>query len=88
MDNEKLLLRAAEKNELMQYIIKVQLDSEKADQNIILPEYVIDKKRADRDRLKQIKKLLVDIYSIIDKIDDDAKRGIVRLQLMIDESYL
>ena len=88
MDNEKLLQRAAEKNELIRYIIKAQLDSEKADQDVMLPQDVIDKKQVDRARLKQIKKLLVDLYSIIDKLDDDAKRCIVRLQLLIDESYL
>lgn len=88
MDNEKLLKRAAEKNELIRYIIKAQLDSEKADQDVILPQDVIDKKQVDRARLKQIKNLIVDLYSIIDKVDDDAKRCIVRLQLLIDESYL
>lgn len=88
MDNEKLLKRAAEKNELIRYIIKAQLDSEKADQDVILPQDVIDKKQVDRARLKQIKNLIVDLYSIIDKVEDDAKRCIVRLQLLINESYL
>ena len=88
MNREKLLQRAAEKNELIGYIIKAQLDSERADQDVILPQDVIDKKQIDRARLKQIRNLIVDLYSIIDKVDDDVKRGIVRLQLLIDESYL
>lgn len=88
MDNEKLLKRAAQRNELIGYIIKVQLDSEKADQDVILPQDVIDKKQVDRARLKNIKNLIVELYSIIDKVEDDTKRCIQRLQLLIDESYL
>ena len=88
MDNEKLLKRAAERNELIGYIIKAQLNSEKADQDVILSQDVIDKKQVDRARLKNIKNLMVELYSIIDKVEDDTKRSIRRLQLLIDESYL
>lgn len=88
MDNEKLLKRAAERNELIGYIIKAQLNSIKADQDVILSQDVIDKKQVDRARLKNIKNLIVELYSIIDKVEDDTKRDIVRLQLLIDESYL
>ena len=88
MDNEKLLKRAAERNELIGYIIKVQLNSEKEDQDVILSQDVIDKKQVDRARLKNIKNLIVELYSIIDKVEGDTKRSIIRLQLLIDESYL
>ena len=88
MDNEQLLKRAAERNELIGYIIKVQLNSEKEDQDVILSQDVIDKKQVDRARLKNIKNLIVELYSIIDKVEGDTKRSIIRLQLLIDESYL
>lgn len=88
MDNEKLLKLAVETNELIGYIIKAQLNSKKADQNVILPKDVITKKRIDRAKIRLIKKLLVEIYSIVDKLDDATYKDIVRLQLLIDESYL
>lgn len=88
MDKEKLLKLTAEKNELIRSLIKDQQDSEKADQDVILPNDVIGKKRIDRARLRLIKKLLADVYSIIDNLEDDTSNEIVKFQLLIDESYL
>lgn len=88
MDKEQLLKLADEKNKLIGSLINDLQDSEKADQDVILPQDVINKRRIDRARLRLIKNLLVGIYSIVDKLDDDANRDIIRLQLLIDESYL
>lgn len=88
MDKEKLLKLTAEKNEIIKSLINDLQDSEQTIQDVVHPQDIIDKKRIDRSRIRLIKKLLVDLYSIIDKLDDDAKRCIVRLQLLIDESYL
>ena len=88
MDNERLLKLAELKNILIGFTINELQESEKADQDVILPQDVIDKKRIDRAKLRQAKELLVDVYSKIDKIEENVNKDIVRLQLLIDESYL
>ena len=88
MDNEKLLKLTAEKNELIKSLIKDQQDSDRTDLAVVRHQDIIDKKRIDRARLRLIKKLLADVYSIIDKLEDDTSNEIVKFQLLIDESYL
>ena len=88
MEEEKLLKLADEKNKLIGSLIKDQQGSEKSDLDVVHPQDIIDKKRIDRARLRLIKNLLIDLYSIIDKLEDDTSNEIIKFQLLIDESYL
>lgn len=88
MNKEKLLKLADEKNKLIGSLIKDQQGSEKSDLDVVHPQDIIDKKRIDRARLRLIKKLLADVYSIIDNLEDDTSNEIIKFQLLIDESYL
>ena len=64
------------------------LDADAAELDIVHPNDMLDNKKLKVAACKIVRKRLIEIYALIEKIEEQEKVDIVNLEVLIDESML
>ena len=88
MKKDRLLKSTIAKIDRVKQVLYLQLCNAKKIDSVSDTKNIIEVRKRDRTRCRAIRKLLIDIYADIEKIEEDDNNAIIDLELSIDESYL
>ena len=88
MKKDRLLKSTIAKIDRVKQVLYLQIRNAKKIDSESDTKNIIEVRKRDRTRCRAIRKLLIDIYADIEKIEEDDNNAIIDLELSIDESFL
>lgn len=88
MNNYNKLILAITKVDLINAIMQAQKISISDCLTLSSNEDIMEMIKRDKTRCKAVRRLLIDLYAIIEKIEQEDNNAITDIELLIDESYL
>ena len=88
METDRLLELTDAKVKSVNELVAFLLDTETAELDIVHPNDMLNNKKLKVAACKVVRKKLIEIYALIEKIEEQEKVDIVNLEVLIDESML
>ena len=88
METDKILKLTDYKVKSVNELVAFLLDTETAELDIVHPNDMLNNKKLKVAACKVVRKKLIEIYALIEKIEEQEKVDIVNLEVLIDESML